>query len=49
MIRWLTDESIIREWSDDVLLAEYQKTSREPGDPEADRILDEIQRRDLDL
>lgn len=35
--------------SDEALLAAYQDTSGEPGDPEADALLAEIERRNLDI
>ena len=35
--------------SDAALLAAYERTDGEPGDPEADALLAEIQRRDLDF
>lgn len=36
-------------WTDADLLRLYQKTSGEPGDKFADRLLSEIQRRNLDI
>ncbi|WP_269430560.1 hypothetical protein [Sphingomonas sp. Ag1] len=35
--------------SDKDLLAAYQRTTGEPGDPEADALLAEIERRNLDI
>jgi hypothetical protein len=37
------------EVSDSDLLAEYQRSGGEPGDPDVDAILDEIIRRGLDI
>jgi hypothetical protein len=37
------------EVSDRDLLAEYQRSGGEPGDPDVDAILDEIIRRGLDI
>jgi hypothetical protein len=37
------------EVSDCDLLAEYQRSGDEPGDPDVDAILDEIIRRGLDI
>jgi hypothetical protein len=36
-------------WSDKELIAQYQRTGGEPGNEYGDRLLAEIQRRDLDL
>lgn len=50
MIRWTTtDPAILELWTDKQLLDAYQQTSGEPGDAEADALLAEIQRRDLDI
>jgi hypothetical protein len=38
-----------RELSDRDLLAAYQRTNGEPGNAEADALLAEIERRNLDL
>lgn len=35
--------------SDEALLRAYQATTGEPGDPEADALLAEIERRNLDI
>lgn len=35
--------------TDQDLLAAYQRTNGEPGDPEADELLAEIERRNLDV
>lgn len=36
-------------WSDDELLDEWRKSTEEPGDPLADALAAELQRRDLDF
>jgi hypothetical protein len=38
-----------RELSDADLVAQYQRTNGEPGNAEADALLAEIERRNLDL
>lgn len=43
----LNDDPV--EVSDRDLLAEYQATSGEPGDPEVEAILAEIEKRGLDI
>lgn len=42
-------DSYLRRWTNSELLVAYQRTTGEAGDVEADRILAEIERRDLDL
>lgn len=39
----------VRVLSDAALLAAYQRTSGEPGDPEAEALLAEIERRNLHI
>lgn len=39
----------VRALPDEDLLAAYERTSGEPGKPEADMLLAEIERRELDL
>lgn len=50
MIRWLdTFADQVRAFSDADLFAAYQRTDGEPGNPEADALLAEIKRRELDI
>lgn len=39
----------VRAFSDDDLLAAYERTTGEPGNPEAETLLAEIKRRGLDV
>ncbi|WP_353442648.1 hypothetical protein [Sphingomonas faeni] len=50
MIQWNdTQNEQARAMSDADLLAAYQRTTGEPGDQQADALLAEIERRDLDI
>ena len=50
MLGWLsTFADQVRAFSDADLLAAYRLTDREHGSPEADALLTEIQRRELDM
>ena len=42
-------DSYLQRWTNSELLAAYQRTTGEPDDVEANRILAEIERRELDL
>lgn len=39
----------LSDWTDEELLDEWRKSSEEPGDPQADELAAEIQRRELDF
>lgn len=45
----MTDGADASQLSDAELVAAYQRTDGEPGNPEADALLAEIERRGLDL
>lgn len=50
MIKWTdTHDEQVKAMTDAELCAAYQRTDGEPGNPEADALLDEIRRRDLDV
>lgn len=49
MIQHPTDPEFIATLSDADLLAAYQRTTGEPEDAEAEALLSEIQRRELDI
>lgn len=49
MIQYPTDPEYLREWSDADLLAAYQRTDGAPGNAQAEVVLAEIERRDLDV
>lgn len=42
-------EDRLASMTDDEVVTEYQKTTGEPGDPWVDRLVNEIQERDIDL
>lgn len=46
---WMIEEAELAKLSDAALVAAYQRTDGEPGDPEPDALLTEIERRGLDL
>ena len=50
MISWATtDPAILIMWTDKQLLDAYQQTSGQAGDPEVEALLNEIQRRELEI
>lgn len=49
MIQYPTAPDLVAELSDADLLAAYQRTTGEEGDAEADVLLAEIERRELDV
>jgi hypothetical protein len=50
MIQWTdTHDEQVKAMTDAALLAAYQRTEGEPGNPEADALLAEIKRRELDV
>ena len=50
MIRWITtDPELLAQWTDKQLCDAYQLTQGEHGDPEADALAAEIERRGIDL